>query len=132
VSIEEHQVCHRCAVQRFIDAKKVLDRCPSAAFGLWIQSPDPNHPRWLIRVAGAGLLARRLLRGLRLSPRLRGSAVAGALPACLTSPFRGSTGSFARLGYGSHRFRPMLAGRPAGGPPSLDFRHFITDNQLQL
>jgi hypothetical protein len=57
VSIEEHQVRHGCAVQRFIDAKKVLDRCPGAAFGLWIQSPDTNDPRWLIGVAGDGFLA---------------------------------------------------------------------------
>jgi hypothetical protein len=57
VSIEEHQVRHGRAVQRLIDAKKVLDRCPSAAFGLWIQSPDTNDPRWLISVAGDGFLA---------------------------------------------------------------------------
>jgi hypothetical protein len=57
VSIEDHQVRHGCAVHRLIDAKKVLDRCPGAAFGLWIQSPDTNNPRWLIGVAGDRRLA---------------------------------------------------------------------------
>jgi len=57
VSIEEHQVRYRCAVQRFIDAKKVLDRCPSAAFGLWIQSPDANDSWWFVSVAGDRFLA---------------------------------------------------------------------------
>src|SRR6476620_5404712 len=57
VAIEEHQVRHRRAVLRLIDAKKVLDRCPGAAFRLWIQSPDADYPRRFINVTGVGYLA---------------------------------------------------------------------------
>jgi len=54
VAIEEHHVRHRRAVQRLIDAKKVLDRCSSAAFRLWIQSPDADYARWLVSMPGGG------------------------------------------------------------------------------
>jgi hypothetical protein len=55
----------------------------------------------------------RLLRGLRLSPRF--AVVRSPRARCRPALRVGSAGPPARLpgsGYGSHRFRPMLAGRP--------------------
>src|SRR5436190_6203353 len=54
MAIEEHQMRHRRAVQRLIDAKKVLDGRPSAAFGLWIQSPNADYASWLVSRTGVG------------------------------------------------------------------------------
>jgi chloramphenicol 3-O-phosphotransferase len=54
VAIEEHQVRYRGAVQRLIDAKKVLDGCPGAAFGLRVQSANADNARWFVSVTAVG------------------------------------------------------------------------------
>jgi hypothetical protein len=43
VPIEEDEVCPRDSVDDFIDAKKVLDGCPGAAFGSRVQRSDAGH-----------------------------------------------------------------------------------------
>jgi len=133
VAIEEHEVRFRRAVQCFVDAKQSLYRCPSAALGLRVQTANTDDPRCGIGVAtGWRRLTRRSLRRLCLPSRLGGAASASESLTFATGGSLRFAGLLARRRRGFRRFCPTLAGRPARGPPSLDFRHAITDNLLQM
>jgi hypothetical protein len=97
VAIEEHQVRHGRAIERFVHAKKVLDRCSGAAFRLWVQTAHTNDAWYNVSVAADGPLARRLLRRLRLSSRLGGGPLGGRPLALPARWLRHRSGSFAGL-----------------------------------
>jgi hypothetical protein len=61
VPIEEDEVCPRNAIDHLVDAKKVLDRGPCAAFRARVERSDPRNANRGVGLAGAS------------DPRLRSS-----------------------------------------------------------
>ena len=75
VPIEEHEVRARRSIDRFVDAKQVLDRRPGAAFRAGVERSDPNYPSGFSERGLASSSAPRAPRGL-CTARLR------VLPRC--------------------------------------------------
>jgi len=76
VPIEKDEVRAGRSIDRFVDAKKVLDRSPGAAFGAGVERSDPNHPSRFAEPRLTSFSARRAPRGLctarlRVFPRRR-------------------------------------------------------------
>jgi len=85
VPIEKDEVRARRSIDRFVDAKQVLDRSPRATLGARVERSDPNHSSGLAELGLASSTAWQAPRGL-CTARLRGLPRRCPWPAPATPP----------------------------------------------
>jgi hypothetical protein len=100
VPVEKDEVRPGRTIDRFVDAKQMLDRRSGATLGAGIERSDPNYSTGF---------AERNLASSNVSPALRGLWTARLRVLARRCPWFSSV-----------------------APPLLDFRHAITDNELQM